>query len=261
MPGQRRLVHPLTGTVDAARAEAVVTSYGALILSCEHATNAVPARYAHCFDSPAAQSALSSHRGWDIGARTVARKLGRHLHCPVFEARATRLLVDCNRTRRHRQLFSEFSRSLPPERKERVLRDYYLPYVKQVYDRVEHLLRQHDAVIHLSVHSFTPELDGHVRNANIGLLYDPQRAGEREFCRTLRQALGAHSPGERVRLNYPYRGVGDGLITSLRRQHPAKRYVGIELEVNQGSLTTDARRIIATLVDGISDVLDRARRD
>jgi predicted N-formylglutamate amidohydrolase len=88
-------------------------------------------------------------------------------------------------------------------------------------------------IIHVAVHSFTPELDGEVRNADVGLLYDPKRKGEVEICRRWASILRQRDPGIRLRMNYPYRGNADGLTTWLRRKHPASRYLGIELEINQ----------------------------
>ena len=41
------------------------------------------------------------------------------------------------------------------------------------------------------------------------------------------------APELRVRYNYPYRGDSDGLTTWLRKKHPAARYLGIEIEINQ----------------------------
>ena len=84
---------------------------------------------------------------------------------------------------------------------------------------------------HLSVHSFTPVLEGTVRKLNIGLLYDPSRSREKAWCVEVKRNLKEH--GFRVRLNYPYRGTADGLITSFRKQFPKKRYMGVELEINQ----------------------------
>ena len=40
-------------------------------------------------------------------------------------------------------------------------------------------------MIHLSSHSFTPELDGKVRKADIGLIYDPARQREGGSVRAL----------------------------------------------------------------------------
>ena len=88
-------------------------------------------------------------------------------------------------------------------------------------------------VIHISSHSFTPELNGEVRNTDIGLLYDPSRNLEQELCNRWRTRLGAHVPDLRVRRNYPYTGSANGFPTYLRQRFPADTYIGIELEINQ----------------------------
>ena len=88
-------------------------------------------------------------------------------------------------------------------------------------------------VLHISSHSFTPRLDGIERRADVGLLYDPRRAGEQRFCLAWKRALESASPGLVVRRNYPYRGSADGLTTHLRRRFAERSYSGIELEVNQ----------------------------
>jgi predicted N-formylglutamate amidohydrolase len=87
--------------------------------------------------------------------------------------------------------------------------------------------------VHVSSHSFTPKLDGELRRADIGLLYDPSRPGEAALCAAWRAALRAAAPGLVVRRNYPYRGTSDALVTDLRRRFSPSRYLGIEIEVNQ----------------------------
>jgi predicted N-formylglutamate amidohydrolase len=103
--------------------------------------------------------------------------------------------------------------------------------------QAERLVRQAIAdyghVIHLSSHSFTPELNSKVRNADIGLLYDPSRPGEVELCERWQTILKACAPDLRVRRNYPYAGKGDGLTAWFRQRLPPGAYVGIELEINQ----------------------------
>jgi predicted N-formylglutamate amidohydrolase len=96
-----------------------------------------------------------------------------------------------------------------------------------------HALASGKRVIHLSSHSFTPELDGIVRAADVGLLYDPARAGEAALCREWRTYLKAREPSLRVRRNYPYTGKSDGFAAYLRRRFAADEYIGIELEINQ----------------------------
>jgi predicted N-formylglutamate amidohydrolase len=88
-------------------------------------------------------------------------------------------------------------------------------------------------VIHVSSHSFTPALDGKVRRADVGLLYDPARQGEAALCARWKASLAVIAPEVRVRRNYPYAGKGDGVTSALRRSHPRGAYIGIELEINQ----------------------------
>jgi predicted N-formylglutamate amidohydrolase len=95
-------------------------------------------------------------------------------------------------------------------------------------------------VVHIAVHSFTPILNGISRRADVGLLYDPARAGERELCARWQVALEGVDPSLRVRRNYPYRGTSDGFTTALRRIHSAAAYAGIEVELSQRLLRTRA---------------------
>ncbi|MGH8118983.1 MAG: N-formylglutamate amidohydrolase [Gammaproteobacteria bacterium] len=84
-----------------------------------------------------------------------------------------------------------------------------------------------------SVHSFTPKLGKELRRADIGLLYDPRRRGERILCRKLQAILSQAAKGLIVRRNYPYRGTDDGLTTYLRKRYSEGQYLGIEIEINQ----------------------------
>lgn len=111
-------------------------------------------------------------------------------------------------------------------------------------------------VVHVAVHSFTPEIDGEVRNAEIGLLYDSRRRSEAAFCRRWAGSLHRLDRGLRVRRNYPYRGSADGLTTWLRRRHPQSRYLGIELEINQGLVDAPGwRRFQERIADSLRELL------
>ena len=114
-------------------------------------------------------------------------------------------------------------------------------------------------MIHISSHSFTPVLDGKVRRADVGLLYDPGRVGEVELCARWKAELAAASPTLRVRRNYPYAGKEDGLTSHLRRRFPPHSYIGIELEINQ-SIVVSAGRRWATLRRVLIDCLRAACR-
>jgi predicted N-formylglutamate amidohydrolase len=204
-----------------------------LIVTCEHASNAIPNRYRELFASSRAQKTLRGHEGIDLGANHLARVLANRLGAPLIEGTVTRLLVDLNRSLHHPELFSRFSLSLSTADKRQLLARYYQPFRQRTLQAIERELTGGKRVVHVSVHSFTPKLGGSRRNADIGLLYDPGRAAERELCLAWQSHLGSTLPELRVRRNYPYRGVADGHATALRRQLADQPYVGIELEVNQ----------------------------
>ena len=96
-------------------------------------------------------------------------------------------------------------------------------------------------MIHLAAHSFTPELDGITRNAELGLLYDPRRTREKNLAVAWQSALHASKPEFRIRRNYPYRGRADGFPSALRRCNGEEDYLGFEIEINQAMLCQPGR--------------------
>jgi predicted N-formylglutamate amidohydrolase len=210
-----------------------------IILSCEHGGHRIPAAYRPLFAGQ--EELLATHRGYDIGILPLARYLARELGAPLHAAEVSRLLVDLNRSLRSPTLFSEVTRRLPAGERAAILRRYYAPYRERVEQEVAAGLRG-GQILHLSVHSFTPELHGVVRRADIGLLYDPARPAEAEFCRRWQAAIARLDPALRVRRNYPYRGVSDCLVTTLRRRCDGEPYLGLEIEVNQNLPQGEAGR-------------------
>ena len=210
------------------------------LLTCEHGGHEVPARWRHLFRG--ARDVLRSHRGWDGGALATFRVLAPALADASFFATTTRLLVDLNRSVGHRALFSEYTRDLPAAEREEILAHHYHEWRDAVVERIAGWRRAGDAVLHISVHSFTPVMNGEVRNADIGLLYDPGRPWERSICRDWRSILRTVAADARVRLNYPYRGNADGFTTHLRRRFP-EGYAGIELELNEGNVGTRCHHV------------------
>ncbi len=200
-----------------------------LILTCEHAGNEIPAHYEHLFAN--AHDVLQTHRGYDPGALDLFRELSG---LAVFsqEYMISRLLVEPNRSLGHPQLFSEYTNQLPEAEKEELLEEFYLPYRHYIENRIGNYISAGGEVLHISVHSFTPELDGEVRNADVGLLFDPARDEEAHFCKRFQKSLFKQDKELEVKFNYPYLGIDDGFTTYLRQKFP-KQYLGIELEVNQ----------------------------
>jgi predicted N-formylglutamate amidohydrolase len=202
-----------------------------VLLTCEHGGNRVPSQFARLFRGH--RGLLDSHRGYDPGSLELARTCARRLQAPLHFATVTRLLVELNRSLRHPSLFSVATRSLSAIERQSLLEKHYYPYRSRVAADIAAAIDRGSRVIHISFHTFTPNLDGDVRRADVGLLYDPRRAGEAAFCTLLKSAITARRPDLIVRKNYPYTGKSDGFTTTLRKKWNAATYLGIEFEVNQ----------------------------
>ena len=166
----------------------------------------------------------------------------------------SRLLVDLNRSISHPYVFSTATRDAPSKLRAKIVAQHYRPYREKVERLVRQAVSRGRRVIHISSHSFTPELDGKVRSADVGLLYHPGRRGEVRLCARWKASLAACAPEFRVRRNYPYAGKADGLTSHLRARFPPGAYVGIELEVNQSIAFAAGRRWTAlrrVLVDSL----------
>jgi predicted N-formylglutamate amidohydrolase len=197
---------------------------------------------------------LESHRGYDPGALVMARALAGAFRAPLVTSTISRLLIDLNRSIGHPQHFSAAMRRAPAKLRAKIVEQHYRPYRVQVERLVRQSVSRGRRVIHISSHSFTPELDGKVRRADVGLLYDPGRHGEAELSARWKASLAAFAPELRVRRNYPYAGKGDGLTAHLRLRFPPGAYVGIELEVNQRIVFAAGRRWTAlrgVLIDSL----------
>jgi predicted N-formylglutamate amidohydrolase len=227
-----------------------------LILTCEHAGNDVPEEYRSQFAGH--EHLLPTHRGWDPGALLLAREMAERLDAPLYFDTTTRLLVDLNRSVGTPDLHSEATRHLPLAERRKILARYYHPHRQRAEAAIGTAVESGARVIHVASHSFTPELNGQVRTADIGLLYDPGRPGEVKFSSAWLAALARSDPALRLRRNYPYLGTSDGLTMALRRRHAPDRYIGIELEVNQRYVEADGPewpRIRATLVATLGEAL------
>ncbi len=217
--------------VDTAQLIEPPASRDVFLVTCEHGGNRVPSPYRDFFRGH--EALLHTHRGYDAGALRMAREMAQALDAPLLVSVVSRLLVDLNRSTGHPRLFSEATRKAEPGLREEILQRYYRPYRTNAETRIAQAVESGARVIHLSCHSFTPELNGKVRNTDLGLLYDPARTAEAALCRRWQAALKAHAPALKTRMNYPYSGTADGFTVYLRRRFPMDSYLGIELEINQ----------------------------
>ena len=200
-----------------------------IVLTCEHGGNEVPEHLQHLFLSN--KQILHTHKGLDLGALDLFNQLKPLADFSISNT-TSRLLIELNRSLHHKNLFSEFSKTLSTSEKKELINSYYLVYRNKVEDSIRNYIREGYEVLHISVHSFTPILNSIERNCDIGLLYDPSNINEKEFSHEFRKKILEQNSLLNVRYNYPYLGRMDGFTTYLRKQFQYN-YVGIEIEVNQ----------------------------
>lgn len=225
------------------------------LVTCEHGGNQIPAPYRQLFQGQ--QELLDTHHGWDVGALVMASELAAARHAPLVASTVSRLVIDLNRSIGHPRLFSSITRAAPTATRAAIVEQCYRPHREQVERLVGQAASRGQRTIHIASHSFTPVLDGKVRSADVGLLYDPARRVETEMCTRWKASLAASNPELRVRRNYPYIGKADGLTSHLRSRFPETEYVGIEVELNQ-QIVVDAGRRWTALRRALIDSLNAA---
>lgn len=200
-----------------------------LLLTCEHGGNEIPEAFRKYFTG--AQKILNSHRGFDPGAFDLFQSL-RNISDFNISNKISRLLIELNRSIHHPKLFSEFTKDLTSKEKEFLINTIYLSFRNKVEDWIRSQIESGYEVIHLSIHTFTGELNGEVRKVGFACLYDPARTNEKKFSKKIVSEMKLNLPDLKYRMNYPYKGISDGFTTYLRSKFP-ENYSGIEIEVNQ----------------------------
>jgi predicted N-formylglutamate amidohydrolase len=211
----------------------------AVVVTAEHASLKIPDRSRGLGLSLREQE---SHIAWDEGSKSLAREIARQLSAPLVEGAVSRLVIDLNRSLHHRRVIPAIAFGVPvpgnealtAEEQARRIELYYEPFRSTALTEISKGVRSTGRCVHISVHTFTPRLNGVVRPLDVAVLYDPRRKREAELGESL--AARFSGAGFRVRRNFPFRGVADGHTTGLRRKFSDKAYAGVEIEVNQSLL-------------------------
>lgn len=195
-----------------------------LIITCEHASPHIPTTYR---DKMLIPNNIEEHRVYDKGAFEAAENFGCIKDCSVIDFPCSRLLIDANRSITNRSLFSVYANGLSSLDRYILIEELYISFRMKTIKEIE----KSSKAIHLSFHSYTPVLNGKVRNYDAGILYDPSRPEETDLCRKLIKHM--NRKGVKTVANKPYKGSADGHTTALRKEFSSDRYIGIEIELSQ----------------------------
>ena len=232
------------------------TGAAKLLLLCDHATNIVPDEMAGLGLTPAE---LARHVGWDIGAAAVTRSLAHSLDAPALLSGYSRLVVDCNRTLDDPTAFPTVSDRLPiPGNQELGAVDkaeradlFFWPYHRAIHERLDDFALRQIAPAIVSIHSFTPHMDGLDRPWHIGILWDRDPRLPMPLIAGL-AALDGLEIGD----NQPYSGHDPEGFTL--RNHAVPRglpHVLIELRQNEIATEEGAERYARYLQTALGPIL------
>lgn len=206
------------------------------VLICDHASNRIPRQLG---DLGLDARHLSDHIAWDPGAAEVARRLSERLDAPLVLSGYSRLVIDCNRQLHVPQSIPEQSAGvtvpgnlkLSAQECQRRIERLFRPY----HDAVDRLLdaRAGRTTVLLSIHSFTPDLNGEARPWHVGV--SPGR--DRRLADLMREALsdGPSLVGD----NQPY-PIDPRNDYSIPMHGDGRGLAGVMIEIRQDRIGTDA---------------------
>jgi predicted N-formylglutamate amidohydrolase len=178
------------------------------LLICDHASAAIPAALG---DLGLDADQRRRHIAWDIGAADVTRCLARHLGAPAILSGYSRLVIDCNRDLKDPTSIAQESddvavpgnRGLSAEARRGRAEACFWPYHRAIGARIRHMRDAGRAPALVSMHSFTPTMQGLERPWHIGVLWNH----DDRLAKPLLEAL-SQDPTICAGDNEPYDGRG-----------------------------------------------------
>jgi predicted N-formylglutamate amidohydrolase len=207
------------------------------VLVCDHASNRIP-RQLGTLGLDAVR--LADHIGWDPGAADVARRLSALLDAPLVLSGYSRLVIDCNRPLHSVDSIAEQSDGvvipgncgLSSRERESRIHALFRPY----HDAIGRLLdsRTRRPSLLLSIHSFTPVLNGRPRPWHIGVSH----WRDRRFTALLLAGL-ARSGEFTVGDNEPY-PIEEGIDYTIPVHGGCRGLPSVMIEIRQDGIRTAA---------------------
>ena len=148
-----------------------------VLLICDHASCRFPQALGDMGLDPFARRC---HLAIDIGAGKLTEKIAKSLGFTAVIAQYSRLVIACNRQLMDPGAFLEYgdgivvpgNRNLTQADKDARADAIYWPYHNAIEDQITRLRAVGPAPAFISIHSFTPVLNGVARDVQMGVLWD-----------------------------------------------------------------------------------------
>ncbi|MDH3337822.1 MAG: N-formylglutamate amidohydrolase [Gammaproteobacteria bacterium] len=234
------------------------------MLVCDHASCRFPRALGDMGLDPFARRC---HLAIDIGAGKLTEILAKSLGVTAVIAQYSRLVVDCNRQLMDPGAFLEYgdgiivpgNRNLSQADKDARANAIYWPYHTAIDEQVKRLRAIGPSPAFISIHSFTPVLNGVSRAVQTGVLWDKDSRLSDIFLEGFRAA------GFLVGDNEPYSGKAPQDFTiDHHAEETGLPHVGIEIRQDMiddiagiNEIAPAMHRIIETIPEKIGLKQDR----
>ena len=229
-----------------------------VLLLCDHASNAMPASLGTLGLD---ETALSRHIAYDIGAADVTRALVERWDAAAVLSGYSRLIIDLNRDLDDPTSIPVISdgvvvpgnRALDPAEAAQRVDGLFWPYHSTVDAEIDRLRERGQVPAVVSIHSFTPVMNGTQRPWHAGVLYHQ----DMRFAHALLQAL--REEGDLVvGDNEPY-SVSSTSDYAVPVHGEGRGLVHVELEIRQDLI--DTRHGAAEWAGILGEALDEVLAD
>jgi len=229
------------------------------LIVCDHASNRIPAALGTLGLS---KKDREKHIAWDPGTEVIGRYLSEQLDAPAFFATFSRIVVDVNRGANSPECMREVYDHIPvpgntalgrAEKKQRI-DEIFDPYHKNLADQVQRFLKKKRVPMIISVHSFTPEMDGYRRPWHIGILWNKEDDIALKLVDNLRQQNPTMIVGE----NEPYSLKAENLTKNTIGTHAESKglpYVIVEFRQDLVKTKRDALKWGKIFLDAMTPIL------
>ncbi|MDO6415583.1 N-formylglutamate amidohydrolase [Sphingomonas sp. BIUV-7] len=226
------------------------------LLVGDHAGNAIPRQLG---DLGLSDADRVRHIAWDIGSRDLGFALAGRLDAVFIHQTYSRLVIDCNRDPASREAMPATSdgsaipanRDLPAAEIAARISEVHAAYHDAIAAEIDRRRLAGRHTILVSLHSFTPVMNGVARPWQISILFDRDPTG---FSRAL---LGSLSGTDLVvGENEPYR-MDETDYTVPRHAHRADLAYA-EIEIRQDELLSEDS--VRRMADMVGTALEVARR-
>lgn len=200
------------------------------LLICDHASAAIPAALG---DLGLDAGQRRRHIAWDIGIAEVTRHVARRLDAPAVLSGYSRLVIDCNRHLDDPTSIAQESDEVPVPGNRRLdaaargarAEACFWPYHHAITAQITRMRGAGRAPALISLHSFTPVMQGFERPWHIGVLWNK----DGRLAKPVLEGL-ARDPAICVGDNQPYDGrAGRGYGVAMHGEREGLPHVLLEL--------------------------------